>query len=123
MDVCDKPGAVAVAAELGKLKLTSTGEEAQQASSSYGQADYKKRVDEIDIVRNKGRLGTALKMALDAYDVHIMYMSMTGDKGAPTGPVEVSAPQEWPDLEPPVTNTLPVVPPAGDHGPTPQPGP
>ncbi|HEY4615059.1 MAG TPA: choline BCCT transporter BetT [Citricoccus sp.] len=60
---------------------------------------------------------------LDAYDVHIMYMSMTGDKGAPTGPVEVSAPQEWPDLEPPVTNTLPVVPPAGDHGPTPQPGP
>ncbi len=48
---------------------------------------------------------------LDAYDAHMMYMSMIGDKGSPSSLVEAHIPDEWTDgdrLRTP-TNTIPVV--------------
>jgi choline/glycine/proline betaine transport protein len=53
---------------------------------------------------------------LDAYDLHMMYMSMSGDNAAPTGQVPVDVPQEWPDTEAPATGPLPVAADAGDQG-------
>ncbi|MDI3329600.1 MAG: choline BCCT transporter BetT [Micrococcus sp.] len=46
---------------------------------------------------------------LDAYDLHILYMSMNGDQGAPTGPIPVNVPHQWPDTDAPATGTLPAV--------------
>src|SRR5699024_11626890 len=34
---------------------------------------------------------------LDAYDAHMMYMSMIGDKGSPSGMVAVDIREEWTD--------------------------
>lgn len=56
---------------------------------------------------------------LDAYDAHMMYMSMIGDKGSPSSLVEADIPDEWTDsdrLHTP-TNTIPIVPAerAGQH--------
>lgn len=42
---------------------------------------------------------------LDAYDAHMMYMSMIGDKGSPSGLVEVDIPDEWTDSDQIDTNT------------------
>ncbi|GAA2026206.1 choline BCCT transporter BetT [Yaniella flava] len=48
---------------------------------------------------------------LDAYDAHMMYMSMIGDKGSPSGLVEVNIPEEWADSDQldTSTNAVPVV--------------
>jgi len=34
---------------------------------------------------------------LDAYDAHLEYMSLTGDRGTPTGDTQVPAPDLWID--------------------------
>lgn len=49
---------------------------------------------------------------LDAYDAHMMYMSMIGDKGSPSGLVEVDIPEEWTDSDQidPATSTISIVP-------------
>lgn len=49
---------------------------------------------------------------LDAYDAHVLYMSMIGDKGSPSGIVEVNVPDEWIDSDQADTSTttIPVVP-------------
>jgi choline/glycine/proline betaine transport protein len=46
---------------------------------------------------------------LDAYDMHLLFMSMNGDKGVPTGLVQVTAPREWPEDDTPATGALPSV--------------
>jgi len=53
---------------------------------------------------------------LDAYDAHMMYMSLTGDKGSPSSLVEVDIPDEWTDSDQVDTTTLSVpVTPTDDH--------
>ena len=49
---------------------------------------------------------------LDAYDAHVLYMSMIGDKGSPSGIVEVNVPDEWTDSDQvdTETSTIPTVP-------------
>src|SRR5699024_8370775 len=49
---------------------------------------------------------------LDAYDAHVLYMSMIGDKGSPSGIVEVNIPDEWTDSDQvdTETSTIPTVP-------------
>src|SRR5690625_2177333 len=49
---------------------------------------------------------------LDAYDAHMMYMSMIGDKGSPSGLVKVELPEQWSDSDQidRSTTTLPIVP-------------
>lgn len=49
---------------------------------------------------------------LDAYDAHMMYMSMIGDKGSPSGMVAVDIPDEWTDSDhiDPETTTINIVP-------------
>ena len=42
---------------------------------------------------------------LDAYDAHVLYMSMIGDKGSPSGIVEVNVPDEWTDSDQADTST------------------
>ncbi|MDN5704521.1 MAG: choline BCCT transporter BetT [Yaniella sp.] len=48
---------------------------------------------------------------LDAYDAHVLYMSMIGDKGSPSGIVEVNVPDEWTDSDQvdTETSTIPTV--------------
>lgn len=48
---------------------------------------------------------------LDAYDAHMMYMSMIGDKGSPSGLVAVDIPEEWTDSDQidTATSTIPIV--------------
>src|SRR5699024_2668011 len=48
---------------------------------------------------------------LDAYDAHVLYMSMIGDKGSPSGIVEVNVPDEWTDSDQvdTETRTIPTV--------------
>ena len=48
---------------------------------------------------------------LDAYDAHMMYMSMIGDKGSPSSVVQVDIPEEWTDSDQvrTTTNAIPVV--------------
>lgn len=56
---------------------------------------------------------------LDAYDAHMMYMSMIGDKGSPSSLVEADIPDEWTDSDQihTPTTTIPIVPakPAGEQ--------
>ena len=56
---------------------------------------------------------------LDAYDAHMMYMSMIGDKGSPSSVVEADIPDEWTDSDQihTPTSTIPIVPaqPAGQQ--------
>ena len=49
---------------------------------------------------------------LDAYDAHMMYMSMIGDKGSPSSLVEATIPDEWTDSDQidRSTSTIPIVP-------------
>ena len=49
---------------------------------------------------------------LDAYDAHMMYMSMIGDKGSPSSLVEADIPDEWTDSDQihTPTTTIPIVP-------------
>ena len=56
---------------------------------------------------------------LDAYDAHMMYMSMVGDKGSPSGLVKVELPQQWSDSDQidTTTTTLPIVPKPTDDNP------
>jgi choline/glycine/proline betaine transport protein len=54
---------------------------------------------------------------LDAYDAHVMFMSMSGTKGTPTGLTQVTAPREWPDDGAPATGVQAAV--AGETAPGP----
>ena len=49
---------------------------------------------------------------LDAYDAHMMYMSMIGDKGSPSSIVKVEIPEEWSDSDQidPSTSSLKIIP-------------
>lgn len=49
---------------------------------------------------------------LDAYDAHMIYMSMIGDKGSPSSLVEATIPEEWTDSDhiDRTTSTIPIVP-------------
>src|SRR5699024_12257245 len=61
---------------------------------------------------------------LDADDAHMMYMSMIGDKGSPSGMVAVDIPEEWTDSDhiDPQTATINILPaeePTADNPSTP----
>ncbi len=54
---------------------------------------------------------------LDAYDAHMMYMSMIGDKGSPSSIVKVEIPEEWSDSDQidPSTSSLKIIPKASKN--------